>query len=89
MSFEKLRAHAIDVDVHVGKAGLTKEVVEEIKRRLKKQRLVKIKFLSSFAGRAGRKALVAELAESAGARIVHAVGFVVTLGRKKMQAQAQ
>ncbi len=44
----KKKAHALPALVHIGKAGLSQTVVEEILKQLKIHHLVKIKFLKNF-----------------------------------------
>ncbi len=44
----KKKAHALPALVHIGKAGLGQNVIEEIIKQLKIHHLVKIKFLKNF-----------------------------------------
>lgn len=44
----KKKAHTLPALVHIGKAGISKTVVEEIVKQLKIHHLVKIKFLKNF-----------------------------------------
>jgi RNA-binding protein len=75
------RVHALSPAVHIGKSGLSQGIVDEVKLKLKKEKVIKVRFLSSAVSSGNKKALFKELAERAGATIVHAVGFVVTLSR--------
>ena len=75
------RVHALAPAVHIGKSGLSQAIIDEVKRKLKIEKVIKVKFLSSAVASGDKKALVNELAEKAGATVVHAVGFVVTLSR--------
>ena len=75
------RVHALAPAVHIGKSGLSQAIVDEVKKKLKIEKVIKVKFLSSAVASGDKKALFNELAEKAGATIVHAVGFVVTLSR--------
>jgi RNA-binding protein len=77
----RARVHNLAPSVHIGKAGLTQGIIEETKRKLKKEKILKVKFLASAVAGGGKKALMNELAEKSGSSIVHAVGFVVTLSR--------
>ena len=81
----RAKVHALAPSVLVGKSGLTQGIAEEVKQRLKRERLVKVKFLPSAVAGRDKKALAGELAEKTGARVVHAVGFVVTLARRKKE----
>ena len=77
----RARVHNLVPSVHIGKAGLTPGIIEETKRILKKEKIIKVKFLSSAFSTGNKKELIKELAEKAESRVLHAVGFVVTLSR--------
>ena len=42
------RSKAIEPTIRIGKSGITESQIEEIKKQLKKRKLIKIKFLRSF-----------------------------------------
>ena len=42
------KAHALPALVHIGKAGLSQTVIEEIIKQIKIHHLIKIKFLKNF-----------------------------------------
>ncbi len=70
----------IKATVQVGKAGLTEEVLREIKAQLEKRGRVKIRFLRSAVDeRADMKETARKMAEAVGAKIVDVRGFTVTL----------
>ena len=85
----RARVHNLIPSVHIGKAGLTPGIIEETKRLLKKEKIIKVKFLSSAFSTGSKKELIKELAEKAESRVLHAVGFVVTLSRGLKGGQAQ
>ncbi len=53
-------AHALPVLVRIGKAGLTPSVIEEIKKHLKKRRVIKVKFLPAHAAGKSRKSGISD-----------------------------
>jgi len=65
--------------VRVGKNGLTEGIIKEIEKHLKKKKIVKVKILNSFIEGKDKKELAEELAEKTNSRLIHAVGFTVTL----------
>ncbi len=72
----------IKATVQVGKAGLTEEVLKEIRAQLEKRGRVKIRFLRSAGDeRADMRETARKIAEAVGARIVDVRGFTVTLER--------
>lgn len=83
----RARVHNLAPSVHIGKAGLTPGIIEETKRKLKREKILKVKFLASAVAGGSKKAMMNELAEKSGSSIVHAVGFVVTLSRGRKGGQ--
>ena len=83
-STKELKSKALELKpvIWVGKSGLTDNIIKEIKLQLKKNKLIKVKFLKGIIKEKGRKELVKELAEKTNSRIIHQVGFVVVLYRK-------
>lgn len=75
----KSRAHNLQPTIRIGKNGLTDAIIDEMKCQLKKRKLVKVKVLKSFAEGMDRTALAKEIAMKTGAKVVHHVGFVLTL----------
>jgi len=68
-------------DVIIGKAGLSENVIKEVKRRLKDKGAVKIKFLKSALKVEGvdRRELARRLAESTGALLLEVRGRTAIL----------
>lgn len=75
----KAKAHVIEPVVWIGKAGLTKEVVEEMKKQLKKKQLIKVKLLKPALENTCKKDLAKKIAEETGSELVTQVGFVAVL----------
>jgi RNA-binding protein len=67
------RAHALEPVVHVGKAGLSEEVVAQVDRALEAHELIKVRF---GEGREGREGLIAEIERRTGSKSVGRVGHV-------------
>lgn len=79
----KARSHCLEPVVWVGKAGLTKKVIEEAKKQLKKKKLIKVKLLKSALEGKGKKELAGKIAEKTGSILIAQVGFVAVLYREK------
>ena len=68
--------------IRIGKNGLTESQVEEIKKHLKKRKLVKIKILKSLIDEKGTKIkhdMAREICEKTGAQLIQRVGFTVLI----------
>ena len=66
----------------IGKNGLTDKLASDIINRLKKDRLLKVRILSSYIEGKDKKAVAEELAVKTGSKIVQLIGFTVVLARK-------
>jgi RNA-binding protein len=78
----KQKAMLLEPIINIGKAGLTDNVIEEIKVQLKKRKLIKVKFLKSALKDKDKKQLAQELVDKTDAQLIHKVGFVVVLNKK-------
>jgi RNA-binding protein len=67
--------------VRIGKDGLDAGVVEEVKRQLKKRKVIKVKFLKSSSDTYSVDELVAQLAAQTSSEVWGRRGFVVVLAR--------
>jgi len=72
--------------VHIGKSGLTDSVLDEIKKHLKKRKLIKIKCLSFYLDNLGEvsnkekvRMVAQSLSDKLNAEIIQVVGFTFTL----------
>ena len=72
------QAHHLKPLVHVGKSGVTPELVAQVKHAIGLHELIKVRFLA-FQGE--RKPLAAELAAAADAALVGITGNVAVLYR--------
>ena len=77
------KVHSLKPEIRIGKSGLTDSVIAEVRRRMKTIKILKVKFLSSGIAGKNKKALFQELAEKTRSRLVHSVGFVATLQKRK------
>ena len=68
--------------IQIGKSGITKNIVEEIMKQLKKHKIVDVKFLKSAINGKNKKVLFEEIAAKTNALVVKKIGFVVTLKKK-------
>lgn len=79
---KELRSQAplLPVLLHVGKNGISDAFLDELKLLVKKKKLVKVKFLRSFADEHDMKTAVAEVAERASLTSIHVVGNTAVFG---------
>jgi len=78
----KTKSMGLEPVVRIGKSGLTESVVSEIKKHLKKKKLIKIKMLQAFVNGKDKKVLAKEIADTVEGVLIHTVGFVVVVGEK-------
>lgn len=78
------QAHALKATIQIGKNGLTTDVIAEIKKQLKANNLIKIKFLKGFfdATSMKKKQAFQSILKKTGATLIHKVGFTVILYKK-------
>ncbi|MEB3861708.1 MAG: YhbY family RNA-binding protein [Desulfurococcales archaeon] len=79
------RKHHSKPDVIIGKNGLTPGVIEEIKRRLDKEEIVKVKMLrtSLEAEDMDRRRMAETIARATGARLMGVRGRTLILYKEK------
>ena len=77
----KARAHALEALVHLGKAGLSEEVVRQTDRALTAHELIKVRLVDT--DRQSRTVLSEALADRTEAGIVQTVGRVLVLWRPR------
>lgn len=80
----ELRGQAANVvaSTHVGKNGVTPPLVEELRRQLKDNRLVKVKLLRSAVEAMPREAMGKELAERTGSELIEIKGNTIVLFKR-------
>jgi len=77
------KAKNIEPAVRIGKNGLTEGLIEEIKRQLEKNGIIKVKVLKGIFQDIGKKKFAEELAAKTGSELIELVGFVVVLHKKE------
>lgn len=84
MDIKTLRSKAKTLEpiTRVGKNGLTDAVIGEIKKLLKRKRLIKVKMLKSALQDKGKTEMIKELVDGTDAVLIETVGFVVVLAKK-------
>ncbi len=77
----KSEASKLSPIINIGKNGVTDSVVEELKKHIKANRLVKVKVLKSAEAEKDLKAIAEELAERSQSTLVEVRGRTVVLYR--------
>ena len=68
--------------IRIGKAGITPTIIDEIKRRLKNLKIVKVRFLSTAMTGKDKKKVTQDVADTVGAKVLQRVGFTVVLKQR-------
>lgn len=68
--------------IHIGKKGLTEEILEHIKKVVKQKKIVKVKIVSELMKKTDKKEFAKELAEKTNTILKKQVGFTVELKKK-------
>ena len=76
------QAANIEASTHVGKNGVTPSLIEELKRQLKDNKLIKVKLLKSAVEAMPRAEMAKELAEKTGAELIEVKGNTVVLFKR-------
>jgi RNA-binding protein len=63
----------------IGKNGLTDQVIDNIKNELSRHKLVKLKILQAYISDKDKNEVFEDIAEKTEAKIVHKIGFTLTL----------
>ncbi|MCS7129002.1 MAG: YhbY family RNA-binding protein [Sulfolobales archaeon] len=77
-------------DVNIGKRGVSEEVLREIKRRMEKEGVVKVRLLRGFlkATSIDRRSAASLIAERIGAKLIDVRGCTfILVGRRKVFKQ--
>lgn len=69
-------------NILIGKNGLTDQVIKNIKSDLTKHKLVKLKILKSYLSETDKDSVFDEIEEKTGAKVVHKIGFTITLTKR-------
>jgi RNA-binding protein len=85
MDIKQLRSKAKSLEpiLWIGKNGITDSVIQEIRKLLRKKRIIKIKLLKSALKDTGKKEAIHELVNKTDAILIEAVGFVCVLAKKQ------
>ncbi len=78
----RAKAQALEATCWIGKNGLTDSAVGEIKKMLKKRKLVKVKLLRSYCEGKDKKKIAAEIASRTGSTLVQQIGNVVVVWKR-------
>ncbi len=71
-------------DVNIGKKGLTESVIKEIKKRVEKEGIIKVKINKNIRKEGfDRKVFAEQLARATGTEIVDLRGYTVILRKKR------
>lgn len=68
--------------LQIGKRGLSKEVLQEIVRQIRKRKMIKIRVLKSALKQESLKSLVSEIISQTNSRAVSQVGNTVVIGNR-------
>ncbi len=77
----KKKAKTLEPILRIGKQGVTDNVIEEIKRHLKKKHLIKIKLLRSFTENNNKKSCADEISKKTVSEIIEMKGNTIVLFR--------
>lgn len=80
----ELRGQAAKIEAltHVGKNGITDSLIEELKRQMKDNKLIKVKLLKSAVEAMPREELAKELAEKTKSELIEVKGNTVVLFKR-------
>jgi RNA-binding protein len=70
-------------NIIIGKNGLTEQVLENIRLELSKHEIVKLRILQTYISDKGKEKVFAEIAEKTSAKIIHKIGFTITLTKRQ------
>lgn len=78
----KDKARSLPVTCWIGKNGITDAAINEIKKIIKKRKLVKVRLLKNFAEGKDEKAVAKEVAQKSGTELIQSIGSVVVLYKR-------
>ena len=76
------QAAKIEASTHIGKNGVTPSLIEEIKRQLKDNKLIKVKLLKSAVEAMPREEIAKDLAEKTVSELIEVKGNTVVLFKR-------
>ncbi len=80
----KRKAQTLKPLVRIGKNGINESVITEIKKQVKKHKLIKIKVLKSLIDKESKKEVINKIIDNTGAVLIQATGFTVCVYAKKI-----
>jgi len=79
--------HELQPTIHIGKNGVTSEIMEELRKQLNTKRVVKVKMLKTFTetveNKKERKKIAQQMARESGTVLEGITGFVFVLRKEK------
>ena len=78
----KSKARTMAVMLRIGKSGLTKGMLDEIRSQIKKKKLVKIKMLKSSLGGMSPSVIATEIVHTTNSELVSLVGNTIVIYKK-------
>ncbi len=78
------KGKALSPSIRIGQNGLSESTIIEIKKQLKHNKLIKIKFLKNFIEENDKKEAVKELVQKTESVLIDFVGFVVVVAEKQI-----
>jgi len=76
------QAAKLEASTHIGKNGVTPSLIEEIKRQLKDNKLIKVKLLKSAVEAMPREEIAKDLAEKTVSELIEVKGNTVVLFKR-------
>ena len=76
------QAAKIEASTHIGKNGVTPSLIEEIKRQIKDNKLIKVKLLKSAVEAMPREEIAKDLAEKTVSELIEVKGNTVVLFKR-------
>lgn len=82
--FEELRKESkiMTPNIIIGKNGMTDQVIKNIKLELSKHKLVKLKVLQAYISDKDKNVVFEDIASKTGAKVVHKIGFTISLTKR-------
>ncbi len=74
-----MNIHYLKPEFLIGKRGINDQIVRDIKSRLKKKKILKIKFLPAAIKGTKKQEVFEKLAKEANAKIIKKIGFTLVL----------
>lgn len=82
LSKRKKESHHLAAEMQLGKDGATESFVQELKKRIKQDSMVKVRLGKAARTHEDKKALADMLAKATNTMVVRQIGFVVVLARR-------